>query len=85
MDRYLVDQGDIMETLYSSFFLVGIILIAIANFGHRSSSAPAIGAGSFVLPWRSRNRYTALGYKLHLTGYSLWGISAVLAALLLAK
>ena len=73
-----------MQSIYSGLFLVGMLLLGIANFGHRSAEAPAIGAGPFVLPWRARDRYTPLGFKLHLVGLLCWLVSAILAGFLLA-
>ena len=72
-----------MDSAYYILFLVGIALIAIANLGFRSANSPGLGSGGFVLPWRARDRYTPLGFKLNLVGQAIWLVAAVLAGFIL--
>lgn len=67
-----------MQSIAYLGFLVGIILVAVANFGMRSESAPAIGSGPWQLPWKVRDRYKGAGYGIHLAGLVLWLVSVVL-------
>jgi hypothetical protein len=73
-----------MQSVFFGLFLVGMVLLAIANFGHRRATAPAVGSGPFVFPWQAGGRYTPLGFRLHLLGHCLWALSAVFAAISLA-
>ena len=70
-----------MQSVYHIIFLVGIMLIAVANFGLRRADAPGLGSGPFVFPWHAHDRFTSLGFKLNLVGQVLWFASAVLAGI----
>ena len=72
-----------MDSAYYILFLIGVTLVVVANLGFRSADAPGLGAGPFVLPWRARDRYTSLGFKLNLMGQAIWLVAAVLAGIFL--
>jgi len=71
-----------MRDVFTIAFMVGLVLLSVANLSMRLKSAPPVGSGPFMWPWQMRDRFTSRGYIINLAGVFLWVISAIANAII---